>query len=207
MITIYGRASSANVRKVLWAADLMGLPYMREDWGRGFRSVDEPEFRAMNPFGLVPVLRDGNLVIRESHTILRYLAASAGRTDLLPADPGGRAMVEQWMDWVIAELNPSWQAAFKALILKVNVAGGDEAVAASRKAWSGNMELLDGELARTGAYLLGDALSLADIPMGVAVNRWFAVPMERPDLPAVAAYYERLSQAEPYRRHVRNGLP
>ena len=169
--------------------------------------MDEPEFRALTPFGLIPVLQDGDTLVRESHAILRYLAAKAGRHDLLLDGPAGRAGVEEWMDWVGAELGRASQAPFHSLVLKADVPGGEQAVAASTHAWIRTTTIVDGQLARTGAYLTGDTLTLADVPMGVAVNRWFMTPIDRPDLSAVAAYYNRLSQGEAYRRHVRNGLP
>ena len=94
MLKIYGRADSINVRKVLWLADEIGLAYTREDWGRGFRATDDPEFLRLNPLGLVPVIDDGGFVLRESHAILRYLAAKHGRHDLYPSDLRLRARVE-----------------------------------------------------------------------------------------------------------------
>jgi glutathione S-transferase len=113
---ILGRTSSINVRKVLWTCDEIGLSYHREDWGAGFKPTSSREFLALNPIGLVPVIEDENGVLRESNSICRYLAAKAGRTDLLPADPYRRAGVEQWMDWQATDLNASWNYAFLALV-------------------------------------------------------------------------------------------
>ena len=120
MLKILGKASSINVRKVLWACDEVGKPFEREDWGSGHRDAAAPEFLALNPNGLVPVLIDGDLVLWESNTIIRYLAAAYGPGHLLPEAPRDRALVEKWMDWQATELNNAWRYAFQAL-----VRGGD----------------------------------------------------------------------------------
>jgi len=73
MLRVLGRVSSINVRKVLWTCDEIGLPFEREDWGLGFRSAQSPEFLALNPNGLVPVIVDEGFVLWESNTICRYL--------------------------------------------------------------------------------------------------------------------------------------
>jgi glutathione S-transferase len=118
MLQVLGRTSSINVRKVLWACDEIGIPHQRSDWGLGFRPTRSPEFLALNPNALVPVMieDDGAFVLWESNTICRYLAARHGRHDLLPAEARGRARVEQWMDWQAGELNNAWRYAFMALV-------------------------------------------------------------------------------------------
>src|SRR5262249_20638367 len=115
-LRILGRASSINVRKVLWTCREIGIDYAREDFGTGFAPTDTPEFLGMNPNGMVPVIVDEAGPLWESNTICRYLAAKHGRTDLLPATPRQRAGVEQWMDWGATDLNTSWRYAFIALI-------------------------------------------------------------------------------------------
>ena len=116
MLRILGRASSINVRKVLWTCREIGIDYRREDYGTGFAPTNTPQFLAMNPNGQVPVIEDEEGVLWESNTICRYLAAKHGRTDLLPATARERARVEQWMDWGATDLNMSWRYAFIALI-------------------------------------------------------------------------------------------
>jgi glutathione S-transferase len=107
MLRILGRTSSINVRKVLWTCAEIGLDYLQEDYGSGFSSTGTQAFLTLNPNGLVPVIEDSSGVLWESNTICRYLAAKAGRNDLLPDDPRNRALVEQWMDWQATELNTS----------------------------------------------------------------------------------------------------
>lgn len=207
MIRILGKASSINVRKVLWACDEIGMEYEREDWGTGFRDTHVPAFLRLNSNGLVPVVIIDGTALWESNTILRYLASVSGRHDLLPADPGARAQIEKWMDWQATEFNNAWRYAFQALV-RENPAFSDPAqLAASVSDWSRHVAMLDAVLT-SSRFVAGDAFTLADIPIGLAVNRWFAAPVpDRPEFPAAAAYYERLSTRPAFLRHGRNGLP
>ena len=194
MLKILGRTSSLNVRKVLWTCDELGLAYEREDWGMGFASTRSPEFLALNPNGLVPVLIDEQGALYESNTICRYVAARYGHGHLLPVEPRPRAGVEQWMDWQATDLNTTWTYAFNALARRTP--GFDDAarVAASVEAWNKAMAVLDQRLADTGAHVAGHDFTLADVVLGLSVHRWLKTPMERPSLPAVEAYHARLKQ-------------
>ena len=207
MLKLLGRASSINVRKVLWLCEELGLDIVHEPWGEGGLDLASPAFLAMNPNAMVPVLCDGDLVLWESNTICRYLAAREGRTDLLPAQPAARAKVEQWMDWQATELNTAWRYAFMALVRGSAAHGDAQAVASSVAAWNRHMAILDAQLGRTRGNAAGPDFTLADIVLGVSTNRWFMTPMERPHLPAVERYYDRLSQRAGFLRHGRNGLP
>lgn len=202
MLTILGRSTSINVRKVLWCCDEIGLAYEQEAWGRGHRSPQEPEFLALNPNGLVPVLRDGPVVLWESNTIIRYLAASRGRDDLLPAQPAARAEVEQWMDWQGGDLNAAWRYAVYARVRKLPGYDDEDEIRASVKAWTRAMRVLEGQLAKAGdGFALGPDFTLADICLGLAVARWFEAPIDRPELPHAATYLQRLNRREAFRRH------
>jgi glutathione S-transferase len=207
MLKLLGKAASINVRKVLWTCTELGLPVEREDWGQPLRDPQAPEFLALNPNGLVPVLRDGDAVLWESNTICRYLAAREGRSDLLPVAPLARAQVEQWMDWQAGELNNSWRYAFMALVRRSPAHTDATQVAAGVAGWNRHMAILDGQLQRTGAHAAGDAFTLADVVLGLATHRWQAAPIERPALPAVAAYQERLAQRPGFLAHGRDGGP
>jgi glutathione S-transferase len=206
MLRILGKASSINVRKVLWTCAELARAYELEEWGTGFRSTREPSFLALNPNGLVPVMVDGDVVLWESNTICRYLAASAGRDDLLPSAPSERARVEQWMDWQATELNSAWRYAFMGLVRQSESYADPEAIAASARAWNEMMMLLDRQLAATGAFAVGPKLTLADIVLGLSTHRWLMTPIGRPSLRAVEAYYARLSQRPAFVQNVR-GIP
>jgi glutathione S-transferase len=205
MLTVYGRANSINVRKVLWMLGELGLEYEREDWGRGYKSTDDPLFRKINPVGVVPVLDDGDFRLRESQTIVRYLANKHGRTDLYPQELKQRATVEAWMDWAATEFASGMRPLFHGLVVK-NPAFANM-IDSGSKAWSAQMRVLDDHLRSAGPYLLGNTFTIADIPVGLLVNRWFAIDFKKPEFKAVAAYYDELAERPPYRAHGRNGLP
>jgi glutathione S-transferase len=207
MLRILGRLDSINVRKVLWTCVEIDLRYDHEAWGGSTRSTRSPEFLALNPNALVPVIIDDGYVLWESNAICRYLANKHHRDDLLPLEAAARARVEQWMDWQATELNTAWRYAFMGLVRKSAAHTDPAAIAASIESWNRAMRILDAQLARTGAFVAGDTLTLADIVIGIATHRWFASPIARPELAAVAAYYERLSARPGYRLHGRNGMP
>ncbi len=196
-LKILGRISSINVRKVLWACDEMGLAYAREDWGTGFADVHDPAFLALNPNAQIPVLIDKDVTLWESNTILRYLANAHGGEALYPHDAVARARVDQWLDWQASDLNPAWSYAFLSLARRSLAHDLPVMIERSIARWTQLMQVLDGHLT-TRAYAAGEAFSLADIAVGLSVTRWLATPFAKPDLPAVTAYYTRLSQRPPF---------
>jgi glutathione S-transferase len=198
MLKLIGKPTSINVRKALWTLAETGLAYERIEW--------QPEHAALNPNGLVPVLVDGDFVLWESNSICRYLCGKAGRHDLLPTDPQGRARVEQWMDWQATDLNSSWRYAFMALVRRSPAFGDPAQVAASAAAWNRNIGILDSHLAAAGPFAAGEQFTLADIVLGLSLNRWLMTPIERPDYQAVNAYVDRLLQLPAYREFGRNGV-
>lgn len=205
MLKVYGRANSINVRKVLWMLEELGLPYEREDWGRGFRPTADPVFRAINPVGVVPVIDDGDYRLRESNTIVRYLAEKHGRAGLYPKDLRQRATVESWMDWASTDFAQGMRPVFHALVVKNPAFAG--MVEGAAKEWAAQMQVLDDHLASSGPYVMGQAFTIGDIPVGLVVNRWYSVDFEKPEFKAVAAYYDWLAERPPYRAHGRNGTP
>ena len=207
MLKILGRANSINVRKVLWLCGELGLEFEREDWGRGFRSTDDPEFLAVNPIGLIPAVVDGDVVLRESNTILRYLASKHGPKAIYPTDLEERAHVEQWMDWVAYETSISLRGAFLGGQLNEPPWNNPWFVEQGRKQITREIGQLDEHLRSTGPYVTGATFTIGDIPVGVVVNRWFHLQLERPEYPAVGRYYALLDERTPYRRFVHNGMP
>jgi glutathione S-transferase len=205
MLRVYGRANSINVRKVLWMLEELGLAYEREDWGRGFRPTDDPVFQKINPVGVVPVIDDGDFRLRESNTIVRYLADKHGRADLFPKDLKERATIESWMDWASTEFASGMRPVFHGLIVK-NPAFANQ-VEAGAKEWARQMAILEAHLAGSRPFVMGNSFTIADIPVGLVVNRWFSIPFQKPEFKAVAAYYDKLAERPPYRAHGRNGTP
>jgi len=207
MLKILGRSSSINVRKVLWACAELDIEYDREDWGAGFKSTHSPEFLALNPNAMVPVIQDEDFVLWESNTIIRYLARAYRGEALYPAAPKIRAGIDRWIDWQGADLNPAWSYVFGALVRHNPEHPDPDRINAGTASWTGKMSILEGQLSATGAYVAGPAFTLADIPIGLSVNRWFSTPLHRPDFPSVSAYYARLSQRPAFMAYGRNGQP
>jgi len=209
MLKILGKSSSINVRKVLWTCAELQLNYEQEEWGSGFQSTETEAFKALNPNALVPVLLDGDFVLWESNTICRYLATQYQhqQKELLPESARQRALVEQWMDWQSTELNNSWRYAFMHLVRKSPAYADEAAATHSIEAWNQKMHILDAALAKTAQYITGAEFTLADIVLGLSVNRWLMTPMERPELPAVAAYYQKLSLRPGFQRFGCNSIP
>ena len=207
MLRILGKPISINVRKVLWLCEELALPYALEPWGAGWRDPNTPEFLALNPNAMVPVIVDGDAVLWESNTICRYLAGKHGREDLLPRDPLARARVEQWMDWQGGDLNNSWRHAFLGLVRHSPAHQDAQAIAASAAAWNRHMAILERQLEQAGDYATGSAFTLADIGLGLSVNRWVMTPIEHAELPRVRAYYDRLATRAGFVQHGRNGMP
>jgi glutathione S-transferase len=202
MLKVWGRRNSFNVQKVLWLIGELGLAHEHIPAGGDFGRLDEPGFRALNPHGRVPVIQDGDLAVWESHAILRYLAACYGGIEFWSDDPAERSYVDRWMDWAQAELQPAlldgifwgyyrtpeaqrdWPAIRRSLRLCDRLFGMIDTVLSSR------------------AFLIGNSLSLADIPAGTSLYRYFELDIERPPLPNVTAWYGRLKQRPAYREHV-----
>ena len=207
MLRILGKSESINVRKVLWLCAEMELTYEQEQWGAGFQSTQAAEFKRLNPNAMVPVIRDDGFVLWESNSICRYLASQQGRTDLFPQEARARARIEQWMDWQIGELNVSWRYAFMALVRRSPAHNDATAIAQSIQSWNRHMGILEEQLSATDAYVVGSTFTLADIVIGLSTHRWLMAPIERPRLPAVGKYYERLSKRPGFLTHAHNGMP
>ena len=200
MLAIWGRANSANVKKVLWIAEELGLPYERIDAGGAFGVVGTPEYRAMNPMGLVPVLQDGDLTLFESNVIVRYLAARYGAGRLWIADPGSRARAEMWMDWNLTLGFVLRDAIFG--LLRTPPEQRDHAAIERSVAEGARLVAIADAALRTAPWLSGDAFGLGDIPFGSYVHTWKALPIDHADLPALDDWYARLLRRPAYAKVV-----
>ncbi len=181
MLRLLGRATSANVQKAIFGLEEMGLPYGREDYGRVHNNTGTPEFLALSPTNKVPVLIDGDVVIWESHSILRYLAAKSS-SPLYPTELAARSDVERWMNWTLASLNPAFLAGFREARKPEAERGPDVAGVVAAE-----LSLLDGQLAGK-PWIANGAFSLADIVLAPLVQRCLAYPFARPELPALTAW-------------------
>lgn len=205
---LYGRRSSINVQKVLWCLAELGLEegrdFERIDAGLHFGVVDTPEFRALNPNGLVPTLVEDGRVLWESNTIVRYLAATRGGDSLLPADPAARADVERWMDWQLATLWSTLRVAFLGLTRTPEHERNYDAIRTSHAQAARMLGIVDGLLARQ-PFLAQDRFTLADVCVALSAERWYSLARndpERlepaPELPALQAWFTAATQRPSY---------
>lgn len=201
MLRVLGRANSINVQKVMWCSGELGLEVERIDVGGAFGGNDQPDYLAKNPTGLVPTLEDGDLVLWESHTIVRYLCEAYGGAPWQPADIATRYHAQQWMDFYIAQIHAQMTVIFWGLIRtppeKRDMAAIEAAIGKAARWWT----LVDKQLEGRD-YLTGDAPTVGDIPLGCAAYRWHEMQIERPDLKNLRAWYERLAERPAYRQHV-----
>lgn len=202
MIKLWGRTTSSNVMKVMWLLDELGIGYERVDVGGSFGGTATPEYRAMQPLGLVPAIEDGDFTLFESNTILRYICnAYAPASPLYPTEPRARARVEAMMDFQQTALNRPQTVVFFGLVRTPPEKRDMAAIVAAAKETGGIWSILDARLAGH-AYLAGDGFTLADVVFGMHAHRWFAMDVPgRAETPRVAAWYQRLMARPAFVRH------
>lgn len=191
MLKIWGRISSINVRKVVFTAQELGLPFERIDAGSEFGIVKTPEYLARNPNALVPLLEDGELELWESNVIVRYLCAKHSSGRLYPLELPQRFDAERWMDWQQTTLNPAGRTAFIQWFRTPAERRDMALIAQSTAATEPLLAMLDAHLARQ-PYMAGEQLTMADIPIACELHRWQALPQTRPDHPHLQRWYEAL---------------
>jgi len=192
MLTIWGRLSSINVQKVVWAAGEVGQAFERIDVGGAFGGNREPAFLAKNPNGQVPVLEDGDVCAWDSNSIVRYLAARYGAGWIWDEDPALRCESDRWMDWMISELQPAMTPAFWGLVRRTPGHTDPDVIAASITRAEAKMDILEAHLA-TRSYLGGERFGMADIVVGAGAHRWLHMPIERALRPRLQRWYELIA--------------
>lgn len=202
MLTIWGRRSSFNVQKVLWLTAELGLPHRHVPAGGDAGGCDTPEFTRLNPHQRIPVIDWDGDVVWESHAILRYLAARAGRAPFWSDDAIARSVSDRWMDWSQSTLEPDVMLGLFWALVRAPATSRDAALI-RRKQWTSALhyQRLDAILARQ-PYLSGDQFGLGDIPAGTTLYRYFAMDIDRPRMPHVEAWYARLCARPAYATHV-----
>ena len=201
MLTIWGRTNSINVQKVLWCCGELKIKYERIDAGLQFGVNNTPEYKAMNPNGLVPTINDDGFILWESHAIVRYLARKHGLGSLCPSEPKACADADRWMDWFATTVLPNLRPVFAELIRVAPDKRNMTLVNESRKKLAANMALLDAHLANR-KYVIGEAFTMGDIPLGTAVQRCFKLPIEREPYRNLEGYYQRLQARPAFKQHV-----
>ena len=202
MLKIWGRNTSSNVQKVIWALAEMNVPFERIDAGLAFGKTKEPSYLAMNPNALVPTLEeDDGFSMWESNSIIRYVAAKHAAKVLEPVDLRVRARAQMWMDWQLSVMGPAITPVFWQLIrtdadkrdLNLISAGKEKTIAAAK--------IMDDQLGRT-KYLAGDAFSYGDIPLGIMIYRYMQLIPERPPTRDLDRWYGAISARPAFRDQV-----
>jgi glutathione S-transferase len=188
MLKIWGRISSLNVRKVVLAAQELGLPFERVDAGQEFGIVRTPEYLAKNPNALVPLIEDDGLRLWESNVIVRYLCAKHSLGKLYPEPLAERFDAERWMDWQQTTLCGAGRGAFHQLMRTPVEQRSADAIAQSVAAMEPLMARIDEHLSRR-PFMAGDKFTMADIPVACEVHRWRGIPIERSPRPHIDRWY------------------
>lgn len=201
MLKIWGRENSINVQKVLWCCDELGLDHERVDAGGSFGLNRDPDYLAMNPNGLVPVIEDDGFVLWESNAIVRYLCATRGAGTLWPEEPKRRADAERWMDWQLGTLWATMRPVFIGLVRTPPEERDGAALEEARRRTVASWGVLEDHMSGRD-HVLGDVFTMADIPLGVSIYRWSQLPTERPPMPNLDAYLAKLSGRPAFRERV-----
>ncbi|WP_186416849.1 glutathione S-transferase family protein [Bosea sp. CS1GBMeth4] len=192
MLTIWGRISSINVQKVVWAAGEVGQPFERIDIGGKFGGNREPAYLAKNPNGQIPTLEDGETIVWESNSIVRYLAARYGAGWIWEEEPARRAEADRWMDWMISELQPAMTPAFWGLIRKSAGYTDQAVIDASVARAEAKLDILEAHLAGR-SYLAGERFGMADITVAPGAHRWLNMPVPLKPWPGIRRWYGLVS--------------
>jgi glutathione S-transferase len=202
VIKIWGRNTSSNVQKVMWAIGEIGLPHERIDIGGPFGQNREPAYLALNPNGLVPTLEEEDgFLLWESNSIVRYLAARHHSGVLEPVGLRARARASAWMDWQLSVLAPAIVACFWGLVRTPPEKRDHAAIEDSKKKTTAAITILDGELAKS-AYVAGDAFSYGDIPVAVMANRYRQLVPERPPLGNFERWFAAIAARQAFKDQV-----
>jgi glutathione S-transferase len=202
MLKVYGRKTSVNVQKVMWAVGELGLAHERIDAGGPFGGLDTPDYGKLNPNRLVPTIDDNGFVLWESQAIVRYLAETYGRGRLAPEGRYAYARADQWSDWALTTLNPDIIGTCFLGLIRTPAAERDTAKIAAAAANAGKkLAILDQQL-EGRKFILGEQLTFADICVGAFMYRYFNLDIERPRNGNVIAWYQRLTARKAYQEHV-----
>jgi glutathione S-transferase len=205
MIKIWGRNTSSNVQKAMWAVGELKLEHTRIDVGGAYGKTKEPAYLAMNPNALVPTLEeeeDDGFTLWESNSIVRYLAGKHDKAGVLePKDAHARALASQWMDWQLSVLGPAITPAFWGLIRTPEDKRDMAAIKASQEKTVTAMLMLEGQLAKT-PFVAGPAFSYGDIPVGVMCYRYRQLVPDRPKTPNLDRWYDAISKRKAFQDQV-----
>ncbi|MBV8360040.1 MAG: glutathione S-transferase family protein [Deltaproteobacteria bacterium] len=180
---------SPNPQKITFALHELGLEceIVPVDLTKGEQRT--PQFLALNPFGRVPVLVDGNLTLWESHAILAYLGEKTGK--LWPTTAAGRADALRWLFFLSGHISPSaTDLAFNRVAAKLlGIPGDQDAIARAEKALPAVIGIIEGQLTK-GKWILGNEFSLVDCDYTPVLNVIEKAGLNYRDFPKVQAYLD-----------------
>jgi glutathione S-transferase len=201
MLKILGRNNSSNVQKVVWVCAEMDVEFDRQDYGGAFGLVNDPEYMKMNPNSRVPTIIDDGFMLWESNAIVRYLSAKHGMSSMFPSDPIQFADADRWMDWQQTTVGPAIFPVFWGLVRTPEAERDLAAIDKGRLHMISVMQILEDRL-EGREFLVGNRLSMADIPHGMMVHRWLTLVSDRPKMANLEAYYDRLCARPAFKEHV-----
>lgn len=202
MLKVWGRNTSVNVQKVLWSLEELNLEFEREDVGGAFGGLDTAEFGRLNPNRKIPVLQDGDFSLWESGAIVRYIAETYGEGSLSPSGIRERALATQWCGWCQSSLYVDFIGNTFQPLIRVTAAERDvQSLEAAADRVGKTLTILDRAL-EGHDFVVGDSLTFADIELGALMHRYFTLPISRPDLPNVRAWYDRLATRPAYQANI-----
>lgn len=201
MLEIWGRPYSSNVIPVIWTANECAVNYKLKLAGGSFGQIDSDEFAQLNPNRLIPVIRDGEFPLWESHVIVRYLCSQYAAGTLYPDDLQQRAVADQWMEWSGTRAFPPVIQLFFATVRTEPDARDPAKIKAHADEAASVLAILEAHLS-TRAYVAGSEFTMGDIPLGAVVYRYFNVDADRPDFPNIQMWYQRLCERAAYQQHV-----
>lgn len=201
MLRILGRNNSSNVQKVTWLCEELSIPNEREDFGGAFSNTKDSFYLSLNPNSRVPTIIEDDFVLWESNAIVRYLCKKYSEGDMAPADPRDHADADRWMDWQQTTVLAPITVIFWGLVRTPEAERDLAAIEAARENMIPIWQILDERL--TGRdYIMGDRLTMADIPSAISCYRWLTLIEDRPSMPALEAWYARIAARPAFKQHV-----
>jgi len=201
MLKIWGRPYSSNVIPVIWTAEELGIEFQLELAGGSFGRLDTDEYQRINPNRMIPAIQDGDFALWESRAIIRYLCETYGMNSLCPEDLKKRAIADQWMDWCSTRAFPPVIWAFFATVRTKPEVRNSTLIARHQDEAAKVFPVLEAHLENQD-FVGGNSFSMADIPLGAVIYRYFNIDIQRPSLPNVEAWYARLCERPAYQKHV-----
>ena len=199
---LYGNDFSPNSSKVRFAANLMGIDYEFQTVDLAGGEQRTEAFRKITPVGRVPVLVDGDFIIFESNSIMRYLALKV-ESPLYPKDLKKRCLVDQWLDFSAIHMSAGAMSKifFNTIVYKfINGTKDENSLKEGRQFLTNYLSIIETQLSH-GPYVGGADLSLADLSILAILDPCEVVDFDLAAFPKVVAWRKKL-QAQPFYQKV-----